>query len=806
MSQEIQLRPQGDLPDVADPFGGHSSAQPQQTIFHKLHAVLRGRYHWCVLLGLVLGAAGGVWGYLSQQREYLSRGMIEIFPELPPIVSPTIETTPLRMYDQYMNTQVALMTGERILRQAMSTPEWRSLDRRVEDPLVDFQSRLSVSRNNQLIIVSFRDPDPRAARAAVAGVVGAYNSIFVEAEVAKDKAVRDELDLRRRQLEAERDTLQGRIQEVLRRHNTDDLKTLHAARMQQQLKLQEELDAIERELRELETALASTPPVPGDPAELTIEQIGRRDQRMEGLLRERQNLQDNRMVLVERLGENHRAVRDVDDALRRLQLQINRQAEEWRASAREALSKGNLAPLDPLRGRQEQLRQVQKALLEQYDRNQQELVSRARDMFEVERLRAELERNTQFYSQILTRIQQFDTEKRSQIVDRSRVKIHESGTEPRLVRDGRRRYAIAGGIGGIGLGFAIVLGLSLLDRRFRRPEDVRASAPLSLLGVLPSLPEDLADPEQAAVAAHCVHQIRTLLQIGAGGGDRRIIAVTSPASGTGKTSLALSLGVSYAAANCRTLLIDCDLVGGGLTARVDTIVRRKIGQILQREGLITQQQLDMAMKLARNSQKKLGEILVDLGYLTPDDVQHALTLQEQRPLGIMDVLAGEKLENCVAETGIQDLWILPLGAALPGDVSRFSPAVIRSLFAQAREQFDAVLVDTGPLPGSLEASVVAEAADAVVLVVSRGEHRPLAERSIRHLAEIGAVVAGMVFNRAEGRDVDLVSTTARLSSYGRGARSVPPAEVVTVDSPKFGPMARAVASRGVGKPQDGSES
>jgi len=318
--------------------------------------------------------------------------------------------------------------------------------------------------------------------------------------------------------------------------------------------------------------------------------------------------------------------------------------------------------------------------------------------------------------------------------------------------------------------------------------------------VLPSLPDDLSDPEQAAVAAHCVHQIRTLLQINSPMPGSKVFAITSPAAGTGKTSLALALGVSFASASSRTLLIDCDIIGGGLTARIDTIIRRKIGQILKREGLITQAQLDVAMKVAATSNRRLGEILMDLGFLTEADVNKALTIQEEAPVGMLDALSGENLEDCVADTGIRGLSILPLGAAMPSDAGRLSPATVRKLIDQARKLYDVVLVDTGPVPGSLEASVMAAAADGVVLVVSRGEHRPLAERSLQHLHEIGAVVAGMVFNRAESRDVALSTTTNRLSSFdraGRGPMRAP--DVAAAGEPqKLGPIALAVAGRSAG--------
>src|SRR5207237_1562321 len=115
----------------------------------------------------------------------------------------------------------------------------------------------------------------------------------------------------------------------------------------------------------------------------------------------------------------------------------------------------------------------------------------------------------------------------------------------------------------------LLLLIGLIDACYRYSEEPTADmGGLTLLGILPNLPDRLTDPAQAATAAHCVHQIRTMLQINSSE-DRKVYAVTSASPGDGKTSLTLALGLSFAASGSRTLLIDCDLVGARLTARLD---------------------------------------------------------------------------------------------------------------------------------------------------------------------------------------------------------------------------------------------
>src|SRR5690606_36365955 len=137
-----------------------------------------------------------------------------------------------------------------------------------------------------------------------------------------------------------------------------------------------------------------------------------------------------------------------------------------------------------------------------------------------------------------------------------------------------KQFAVMGGLAGSGLGVGLVLLLGLLNPRIRFIADAENQYP-RLLGALPNLPEKLSDPVEAMVAAQCVHQIRMMLQPRARLERARTLTVTSAAAGTGKTSLTLALALSFAAAGARTLVIDGDIVGMGLTRRTRDLLRRK---------------------------------------------------------------------------------------------------------------------------------------------------------------------------------------------------------------------------------------
>jgi capsular exopolysaccharide synthesis family protein len=260
--------------------------------------------------------------------------------------------------------------------------------------------------------------------------------------------------------------------------------------------------------------------------------------------------------------------------------------------------------------------------------------------------------------------------------------------------------------------------LGLMDRKYRYSDEATSGGTrgVPLLGILPNLPDRLSDPAQASIAAHCVHQIRTMLQLNAMRDGSTAFAITSASSGDGKTSLSLALGLSFAASGSRTLLIDADLVGGGLTSR----------------------------------------------------------LGNETSVGIVDALAGVGLEECVQPTDVADLSLLPIGSAQAHHAGSFSPPAVRKLLAEIRKHYEVIVIDTGPVMGSIEATPICASVDGVVLTVARGQSRPLVERAITHLQSIGSKISGVVFNRAQHKDFEQsigaisVRSAARSTMNGTG--------------------------------------
>jgi succinoglycan biosynthesis transport protein ExoP len=722
------------------------------------HQLLRGRYIWAVLLG-ICGAGLGAWGgYRAAGVTFRSRAAIRVLPTVPRVKVVDEEKGFLPMFEAYVQAQANLVVSERVRNAAMSDPAWVAVGRGASDQAtLDFIKMTHVTHEGGFIFIDMIDRDPNAARIAAKAVTSAYAKIHSETDSKMDEDRMDKLEQLVNRQRAEYNSAEARVKEAIKLPGGgDDL----AARIQSKT---QELSRYDTDVNNLRLLLAvadsTTQPVDGattQPRPVTIEDIARADPAMARLLNQRETLRDNlRHYRASGAGPNLPTINRAETELADLDTQIDALAKRVRdAIASSNIPNGRAQYIMRTRLQYEDLKKIANEV-------RQELAELSRVESELKTRRAEADNMKEAWDSTKLRIEQLKVER--QISDRvAIVSDGERALEP--YQDDRIRFAAGGGIGGGLLGLGMVLGIGLLDRRIRFADDAASRfGSIPLLGILPELPNQSEDPDQAALVSHCVHQIRGLLQIQGGAKNHHVFSVTSPVAGTGKTTLTHALGVSFAHANSRTLLIDCDIVGGGLSSRIDANIRRRLGRILRRNGRITPEQLNQALKLAISAKKPLGEMLMELGNINQADLAKALAMQQEEPMGLLDAIAGDDLRECIKETAIPGLSFLPLGRAGSEHVSQLSPAVVRSIIDQAKRRFDTILIDTGPIPGSLEAAVVAAAVDGVILAVSRGEQRPLAEQCIAHLNTLGARVVGIVFNRAAQKDI-YASGTRYLSS------------------------------------------
>lgn len=718
------------------------------------HSLLRGRYVLAIFLALVGGAAGGVAGYYAKKPTYESAGAIRIKP----IITGPRGDRAMPAYVAFIKTQEAFLSSERVVTKAMEMADWQALvPGLAPEAIAGFRKNLQVTWDQgELIRIAFEHESPAIAQAAVKCVIESYLEIYGKSEYDNGG---DLLDTWRAVRTKRQNELRVKKEAIAAIAGTDMDPDTFEKHYQQVMQV---TNANWTAWKDYQRLVAESVPEPADgpdeqpstqPSEMTLAQIAASDARMQHFLAEKRNAERDLALARARFLPRHSTVIEAEHRLKLATEDVERYADEYRERA----------PLAPPRAGEpvpknlgdrviHEMRLKEANLKRLYDDSEAYRRKLGEKIVILNSLKSEADTIRQHLDEATAAIQELELDAASG----GRISAISTGERPVVPhKDKRMQLAFGGTFGGAALGLGLVLGVGLLNRRLVSVDDARLGLHRldRVLGVLPHVPDNLADTEQAAVAAHCVHHIRTLLQLEPGLPPRRVYALTSPSPGDGKTTLTIALGMSYAASGARTLLLDCDIIGGGLSSKMDQMIRPRIGRVLRREGLLTDEQLQQAVGVAKQTGKRIGEVLVGLGFVSEADVAHAVAVQAQSYVGLLDVLGGEPLADCITGTGRPGLFILPLGSAGAHHAGQLSPTSLQRILSEARASFDVVLVDTGPILGSLEAAMVAAQSDSVVLAISRGVPQALVKRSLDRLLEVGANVVGMVLNRAAAREV-----------------------------------------------------
>lgn len=292
------------------------------------------------------------------------------------------------------------------------------------------------------------------------------------------------------------------------------------------------------------------------------------------------------------------------------------------------------------------------------------------------------------------------------------------------------------------------------------PRDIDLGDPsVPLYGTVPLIDRGGSDDAGGAgglereLTAESIHEIRAVLQVRAEADGSCAFAITSPGRGAGKTSVAVGLASSLALSGTRTLLVDCDLAGRMRRAAADPSAGVAAGAFSDEGGLGSPYPAapvageEGVGSVRKPSSQSVDTVMSDMGYLDGRDA--ALCRRDTGlRIGVTGLLEGGTFEECIVPATTPGLAILPAINPKPQHIAAMSGRFVRRLIADARDHYDMILFDTGPVPGSVEALLVASEVDGVLIVASRGEPQARFARCISQLQMVGARLAGTVFNRA----------------------------------------------------------
>lgn len=260
-----------------------------------------------------------------------------------------------------------------------------------------------------------------------------------------------------------------------------------------------------------------------------------------------------------------------------------------------------------------------------------------------------------------------------------------------------------GVVAGLALGVIAVIVLALVDTRVRRRERVEDIAGSLVLGEVVADPKrpgvPVVDPAAGGELVERVRQLATNLRFArtAAGGRSVVVAVTSPAHGDGRSTLAIDLAAVLAESGRRVLLVDGDLLTPTLADRL--LSGDPGGRGRPTRGLST----------------------VLLGDDTLDDA-------------------------VITRVGGHSFALLPAGPVPTSRGRLWGADRAQQVFADLAVRFDHVVVDTPPLGVCTDGAIAAALGDGAVVLARLGHTRSSALRrgleslTTAHAEFLGAVV------------------------------------------------------------------
>lgn len=267
--------------------------------------------------------------------------------------------------------------------------------------------------------------------------------------------------------------------------------------------------------------------------------------------------------------------------------------------------------------------------------------------------------------------------------------------------------AFLGAFLGLGLGYLV----EVADRSFRKPEEIIREFGIPIVGHIPymteqklrKIPKD-TKIDRTIISLHlprsrpaeAYRSVRTAVCFSAIGSDHRVIQVTSPAAGDGKSTLTMNFAVSLAQSGKKTIIIESDFR------------RPKV---------------------------------------------HKLTGVSNK-VGVVDVLRGDaEVTDAIQETELEGFYVMSCGSRPRNPSELITRPEYEELLQVLREKFEYVIIDTPPVLVVTDPCSVAPRVDGVLLCVRLSKHtREFGRRALEQLRDVGANMTGIVINGIEETD------------------------------------------------------
>lgn len=274
--------------------------------------------------------------------------------------------------------------------------------------------------------------------------------------------------------------------------------------------------------------------------------------------------------------------------------------------------------------------------------------------------------------------------------------IHEFATpQANPARPNIKLHLVLGAVVGLIFGIGLAFFLEYLDTSVKTLEDVERYLEVPVLAVIPKDVGVLHKQSGLSPDAEAYRILRTNIEFNRKSADANSITVVSGGAGEGKSTTLVNLAYVCAQGGYNTLMIDGDL---------------------RRPKLHTFFDINNSVGLTN--------------YLTTDLM----------------------LEDVILQTPVENLYFMPSGI-LPADAAGIlNSRRMSELIADVKSRFDLVLIDSPPILGVSDASVLASEVDLTMIVI---QHRKLPRgmliRVKQAIENVGGNLLGVVLNNVDVR-------------------------------------------------------
>ena len=708
-----------ELPSELEASGHEDAGAGSQTNLLSLAWQAR----WLMLLTVLLGV-GGAWLYLQRVvPRYTSEAQIYIERNLPRILS---SDTRVGSSASYLYTQAELITSTPVLVAALKTLESAKLEtfQNADNPigLLKKQLEVQVGQNNDIIYVRIELPIAEDAAQIVNSVVEAYSSQYDENR--RDSTV-EVLTILRNEKQRRDAELERRLQELEKFRSQNAALAVQVGQENVITKrfsvFATELDRVELDLLDAKTRHNRTQQMLKTPSSrpfLLELASGQGSAAQETRVENQQQLSIEKQIQdIEMQINTLRATWGNGHTRVKLSLQakavLQKRLDALKITVEERKEKIVVAYVETVEQEYQLLRQKREELKRRYDKQYKLAIQVNSQASKLATLQDSLERTERAADILDDRIKEVNLSDGGGLTNVSTIENARISGVPTYPVPARF-LALGSLLGGL-FGFGLAWLRDLLDHRLKSVEEITATLQLPVLGALPLLAGKgdrheigrIVLTKPRSMAAESFRTLRTAIHFGLTRDDAKVITVTSPSPGDGKSTVTSNLAIAMAQADQRVLLIGADM--------------RKPKQ------------------------------------------QEIFGLEVER--GLSSILAERQLDvELIHKTDVDSLDLLPCGSPPMNPVELLNNGYFGELLVELQKTYDKIIIDAPPVMPVADARVIAAQSDATILVLR-------ADRSTRRISlaardelwRVRAQRIGVVVNGVPERK------RSNYSSYGYGS-------------------------------------